>query len=107
MSPGKGRGPRGGGPLGGCQTTDQSNQASKIVGLPRYERKSAGASADYVLLSEVTGEPGVREEALRGWASCLLAHVARERLPGGIKPAEHEDIRETALRTLATIRGAR
>jgi len=51
--------------------------------------------------------PGVREEALRGWASCLLAHVARERLSGGIKPAEHEDIRETALRTLATIRGAR
>jgi hypothetical protein len=81
MRPHKERGPLAGGPLGGWQHAEEDELSAVSIDLT-----------------------GVRVEALRGWASCLLAHVARERLSGGIKPAELEDVREVAQRTLAEIR---
>ena len=82
MRPHKERGPLAGGPLGGWQRAEEDVLAAVSIDLT-----------------------GVADEALRGWASCLLAHVARERLSGGIRPAELEDVREYALGTLAEIKG--
>jgi len=92
MRPHKERGPLAGGPLGGCQTTDQSNQASKIVGLPRYERKSDGASADFILLSEVTGDPGAMQE-IAGLVWCGFL-PAWHRLPNGRLGWDRQQLRE-------------